>query len=146
MLLSPHFQLEEFTVSTLASQHNIDNTPTPDVLEQLSATAEMLERIRTVLGQPIIITSGYRCPKVNQLAGGVANSHHVTGQAVDFVSPAFGSPLAICRALEAHGLDKLGVDQLIYEFGAWVHVSQAGDAGRRMALTIDNAGTRHGFA
>jgi len=32
---------------------------------------------------PVIITSGYRSPEVNRLAGGSANSNHLTGCAVD---------------------------------------------------------------
>ena len=33
--------------------------------------------------EPIIINSGYRSPEVNRLAGGAANSNHLTGCAVD---------------------------------------------------------------
>ena len=33
--------------------------------------------------EPIIINSGYRSPAVNRLAGGAANSNHLTGCAVD---------------------------------------------------------------
>ena len=33
--------------------------------------------------EPIVINSGYRSPAVNKLAGGAANSNHLTGCAVD---------------------------------------------------------------
>ena len=33
--------------------------------------------------EPIVINSGYRSPEVNKLAGGAANSNHLTGCAVD---------------------------------------------------------------
>ena len=33
--------------------------------------------------EPIVINSGYRSPEVNRLAGGAANSNHLTGCAVD---------------------------------------------------------------
>jgi hypothetical protein len=32
---------------------------------------------------PIIINSGFRCPRVNALVGGVRNSQHLQGQAAD---------------------------------------------------------------
>jgi hypothetical protein len=61
------------------------------------------------------------------------------------VAPEFGPPPAICRALEAHSLGRLGVDQLIHEFGSWVHIAWALEP-RAMALNIDQAGSRLGFA
>lgn len=33
---------------------------------------------------PIIITSGYRCPKHNKKEGGASNSAHLEGKAIDF--------------------------------------------------------------
>lgn len=42
-----------------------------------------LEKIRTALGKPIIINSGIRCPEHNKRVGGVKNSQHILGKAVD---------------------------------------------------------------
>lgn len=42
-----------------------------------------LERLRTRVGRPINITSGYRCPTHNVAVGGVSNSQHVAGTAAD---------------------------------------------------------------
>jgi uncharacterized protein YcbK (DUF882 family) len=39
--------------------------------------AAMLEHMRMELGFPIIINSGYRCPKHNREAGGAARSWHL---------------------------------------------------------------------
>jgi hypothetical protein len=142
--LTEHFTLEEMTVSTTAAQKGIDNTPDAAALAELTDLAKVLERVRTLLhGAPIIITSGYRCPEVNAACGGVANSAHVFGRAVDFVAPAFGTPRDIVLALLPH-MAELRLDQLIYEYGDWVHLGlhEDDDQARRMALTIDANGTR----
>lgn len=43
----------------------------------------ILDRIREAVGQPVFITSGYRCPSHNAEVGGVANSQHLDGTAAD---------------------------------------------------------------
>lgn len=45
--------------------------------------ANELEKIRAALGRPIIINSGIRCPGHNRRIGGVSNSKHLYGRAVD---------------------------------------------------------------
>jgi len=45
--------------------------------------AEELQIVRDYIGSPIIITSGYRTPKYNRYCGGVKNSYHTQGLAVD---------------------------------------------------------------
>ena len=69
----------------------------------------------------------------------------MSGLAVDFSCPGFGTPKAICKKLEPH-MRALGVDQLIHEYDSWVHLGLSASEPRHMALTIDNKGTRHGFA
>lgn len=81
------------------------------------------ERIRTHLRHPMRITSGYRCPQLNDYVGGADDSQHVKGEAVDFVCPAFGTPLDIFTEL-APRMKELGIDQIILEPG-WIHVSFA---------------------
>ncbi len=47
------------------------------------------------------------------------DSAHVTGNAADFICPAFGVPLDIVKKIAASGVK---FDQLIQE-GTWVHIS-----------------------
>lgn len=47
----------------------------------------LLERIREILGLPLIINSGYRCPVHNKRVGGVPNSYHTQGLAADIRCP-----------------------------------------------------------
>ena len=119
--LTQHFQLDEFVFSETAVRRGIDNTPDADVLSNLLMLANGLERVRAILGHPVHVSSGYRCPKLNTAIGGSKSSAHMHGLAADFTCPAFGSPYDICVALE-HELSYIGaVDQLIYE-GRWVHI------------------------
>jgi hypothetical protein len=86
LLLSPHFRLVEFTASAAASKHGIDNTPSDEAVENLRALClHTLEPLRNALGQPIVITSGYRCRDLNVLLVNHAQkSQHINGQAADF--------------------------------------------------------------
>ena len=65
MQLTQHFTLAELTKSTTAQRLRLDNTPPPELMPRLVRTAEMLERIRSTLGVPVVVTSGYRSRAVN---------------------------------------------------------------------------------
>ena len=123
--LSVHFSLVELTTSREAVVHGIDNTPSAVALNNLATVlAPGLERVRFALqAAPIQILSGYRCPALNALVRGTANSAHLAGLAADFIAPVFGTPREICHRLQPL-LGTLRVDQLIME-GTWVHVGFA---------------------
>ena len=143
--LTPHFTLEEFTLSQTAARKGIPNVPGDAETKNIMRTAEVMELVRTILGgKPILISSGYRSPKVNAAVGGSKSSAHMSALAVDFSCPGFGTPLDICKALEPH-MRELGVDQLIHEYDSWVHLGLSVGKPRHMTLTIDKNGTRHGF-
>jgi zinc D-Ala-D-Ala carboxypeptidase len=146
--LTPHFSLEEMTDSQTAARKGIPNVPPIGSPERanLLRTAETMEKVRTILGdKPILISSGYRSPAVNAAVGGSKSSAHMSALAVDFSCPGFGTPLQICRKLHPY-MKTLGIDQLIHEFDSWVHLGLRGGDPRHQALTIDNRGTRNGFA
>lgn len=124
MYLSPHFSLDELTVSQTAARRGIDNTPGPRELEALKRLAAGLEKVRAILGGPILVSSGYRNPVVNRLVGGARSSDHQTGYAADIKCPRFGSPYRVCQELARHRAE-LGFDQLIHEYAAWAHISFA---------------------
>lgn len=84
MKLSEHFTLEEMVRSETASRNKIANNPSQaekDWLQYLCIN--VLEPLRAHMGRPISVSSGYRCPKLNTLVGGVAKSQHQYGQAAD---------------------------------------------------------------
>ena len=71
IIISPHFKLSEFACPccNLVMLH-------PKLLGKLVELRKIVER-------PVYITSGYRCPRYNQIIGGVVNSYHCIGLAVD---------------------------------------------------------------
>ena len=79
--LSPNFTLGEMTRSN--SYPEIYNVPTHEAIANLKRVCEWLEVLRKRYNAPIIINSGYRSKVVNNAAGGVATSNHLTGCAVD---------------------------------------------------------------
>ena len=142
MKLTEHFSFKELTDSEIADRHGIDNIPTsPLVLTNLKTLAEGLERVRSLLGQPITILSGYRSLMVNTLLGSKSTSQHIKGLAADIISPSFGTPKEIVDKIIASDIQ---YDQLIWEFENWVHISfcEEGYKPRKQVLTIDKKGTR----
>ncbi len=137
--LSKNFSLEEFTFSQTATRENIENTPTSEVLVNLKYTSSQLELIRWLLGNPILISSGYRSPALNKFVKGAKDSQHVLGQAVDFTCPKLGTPKQIVDKIKA---SSIVFDQLILEFDRWVHISFVTKDSRKQVLVIDNNGTR----
>lgn len=132
MKLTEHFSLDEFTYSDTAIRRGVDQTPPPVVLKNLQESAERMEIVRAMLGNKAIhITSGYRSPMLNKLVGSGPKSAHLTGSAVDFICPDFGSPKDIVKFLSECPM--IQFDQLIYE-GTWVHIG-FGAMGRREVLT-----------
>jgi zinc D-Ala-D-Ala carboxypeptidase len=147
--LTPHFTLDEFCASDTADACGITNEPTAEALTQLTLTAEMMEKVRTLCGNfPVVISSGYRCTELNAQIGGAANSAHMYGCACDFTIPDYANPLSICLTLEPH-LAELGCDQLINEADSWVHIGRPippSTAPRYQCLTIVDGVTTTGFA
>ena len=77
--LTPHFKLSEFTRSSTATARHIDNSPSEEIVKNLKFLCEhILEPLRQHFNTPIIIGSGYRCPKLNAAVGGVKTSNHLS--------------------------------------------------------------------
>jgi hypothetical protein len=118
-----HFSLAELVYSNKATELHIDNTPTPEAVVNLcNLMTEVLEPARCKLGAPIIITSGYRCPALNNVVGGVKTSQHMMGQAADLVCTKLEDKKRLFEILK-----KMDIDQLLWERNSkgtqWIHVS-----------------------
>lgn len=120
MNLSPHFTLEELTISQAAARSGSRNVPTAPQVESLTHLCmNVLEPLRGRVMGPIIVSSGFRSVSVNRRIGGSAKSQHCKGEAVDFTING-RTPDEIVKLMVSM---KLPYDQLISEFGKWVHVS-----------------------
>lgn len=136
--LNPNFSLAELTVSQAAARAGLRNVPVGTALANLHRLALFLEQVRSLLfNAPILVSSGFRSPAVNNLVGGSLSSAHMQGLAADFIAPKYGRPKVIAEALRDSALP---FDQLIFE-GTWVHVAIAatGAAPRRDVLTAQRA-------
>lgn len=139
MKLSDHFSLAEMTVSAKAKVLGLKNDPPPHILDTLILTADRMEKVREILGgHPIHVLSGYRSPEVNRAVDGSRTSAHMTGHAVDFICPKFGSARQVAAHLAKHLTD---YDQIIEEFDQWVHIG-FGPGKRREKLTARKVGSK----
>ena len=137
--LSPHFTLAELTRSTHGPN------PVPEGFEKrLRRVAAKLEEARAILGVPLMVSpnGGYRCPSVNQSAGGSETSAHMFAMAADFNAKGLDREAAF-RALWAHPTFMQDVDQLILERGC-IHMGLTLAQPRRQGRgDCDKNGQRH---
>lgn len=139
MNFSPHFTRDEFVFSQTAARLGIANDPGPAEVRALTVTAQGLELVRAALGgAPVLISSGYRSPALNAAVHGAVGSQHLLGEAVDFTAPTVGTPAEVMSHIVNSDIP---YDQVILEFGRWVHISFS-DRNRRQALIVDSMGAR----
>jgi zinc D-Ala-D-Ala carboxypeptidase len=130
MQLTENFTLEELTTSQVAIRNRLYNIPDLAIVQNLLHVAVMLEQVRTLVGKPIHINSGYRSAEVNKAVGGSAKSDHVKGLAADITVPGLTAKALALLIRESD----IPFDQLVYE-GTWVHISVSLDKPRRQTLT-----------
>ena len=135
--LSKNFTLQEFCKSSAAKKHGLNNVPNAEQISNLQALCDnVLQPLRDGLGEPVIINSGFRCPALNIITGGVKNSQHMKGEAADIKCKDY--PYA--KMIYAWIMDNLKFDQVILERkgnAVWVHVSyRANGKNRQQALQI----------
>jgi len=128
-----NFSISELIYSQIAIKNNINNMPDINSLDNLLLLIyHCLQPLRNVLNEPIIITSGYRCKKVNKICKGKANSQHLEGKAVDFIVKS-KKPNEIIKIIEKNNIP---FDQLINEKNEWVHISYNKNKNRKQILNI----------
>jgi len=139
MLLTPHFTLEELTVT---NHRSLDNTPNSSEINNLKRLAEMLEEVKDLLdGKPIMVNSAFRSKAVNDAVGSKDTSQHRVGCAADIRVPGL-TPDQVVKAIIG---STIAYDQIIREFDSWTHISVPNSPSgtpRKQALIIDKAGTR----
>ena len=128
--LSANFSLEEFVISQAAERFGYDNRPNEEAIQNLKSLCEnILQPLRGIILIPILINSGYRSFVVNAAVGGKFNSQHLEGKAADFIVPNMNLYDVFNVVYR-----ELIYDQLIFEFGKWIHVSWNWEKNRKEAL------------
>lgn len=143
--LSKSFSLAEATVSETAARLGIDNFPDARVISNMTAAATELQKLRDHLGEPIMVTSWYRCLKLNMaLPGASTTSSHMDGYAIDCHVDSM-SPYALCNKTLAFLKSKgIKFDQIIHEFGSWMHISFDPKArGQTLTIFSNNKGKKY---
>lgn len=100
-----HFSYNEFVNSPTASVIGCCNYPIGSkgrfFFCNYIVFAHILEHVRRTLSRPLLITSGYRCSRLNSAVGGARKSYHTRYRAVDIaVNPseaALLEPLLVSR-------------------------------------------------
>ena len=145
MNLTANFTLEELTHSEVAERKGWDNTAPAPVVTNLIRLANMLEEVRSLLGKPLLINSGYRSKLVNDAVGSKDTSQHRLGCAAD-VKVGGMTPDQVVQSILNSDIQ---FDQLIREFDSWTHISvpnNPNESPRKQVLVIDKNGTRLYFA
>ena len=137
--LSPHFTLEELTIT---EHREFDNEPNELERANLVRLASFLEQVKELLGgKPVMVNSAFRSKAVNDAVKSKDSSQHRTGCAADLRVPGM-TPNEVVQAIISSDLP---YDQCIREFDRWTHLSitnHEGEKPRRQALIIDKMGTR----
>lgn len=129
-----NFKISELIHSDKAILFNINNMPDINSLDNmLDLIVYCLQPIRDKLKKPMIITSGFRCGRLNDVVNGAKNSQHLYGQAVDFVVEGM-TPKQIVEFIKNSGVE---FDQIIEEH-TWVHISFIKNNNRKESLIYKN--------
>lgn len=101
---SKHFKQKELACHCCGT-----NKATPELLD-------LLEAIREKVGEPVFVTSAYRCEKHNAKCGGKPRSQHLLGNAAD-IHIKSKSPKQLAAFLEKNfKIGGMGI------YGTFVHV------------------------
>jgi hypothetical protein len=119
-MITKNFSLREMIHSDIAVRDGIQNVPNGKHLDALIALCEnVLQPLRDKLGVPVRVSSGFRCVALNRVVGGAPNSQHLRGEAADIHAKGYTANELFHLIL----LSGIEFDQVIEEFGEWVHIS-----------------------
>lgn len=130
-----YFSIAEFLNSDAADKYQVSNMPADEellaVLNNINALVNnVLDPLRAMIGRPIIITSGYRSQRVNELVGGSKASQHMLGKAADIHIQGYTPQQMemVYRTIQMY----YDFDQLIfYPSKNIIHISWDGDKNRQ---------------
>lgn len=135
--ISKNFSYSEFEASQKAQAYGIRNTISSfEVRDAIKEFVEkVLQPLRNKWGKALEINSGYRCPALNALVGGVATSQHTKGEAADIKAP---NPIKLAQlAYDTPSIWK-EIDQMII-YPTFVHFSHRKGGPQRHQLLYNKS-------
>ncbi len=113
-----YFTLKELTKTSTG----FPNIPDEEQTGNLECLVErLLDPVREQMARPVYVSSGFRCPYVNELVGGVPNSQHLTGEAADIYCD--DNQLLFDTLRDHFDFDQLINEKPVNGIPRWVHVS-----------------------
>lgn len=122
MNLTPHFTIEELAGTSVENYKKLNLEKAKGQMGKMYQLAGFAERIREIVGCPLIINSGYRCVELNNYLKGSLTSQHLLAEAID-IKIKGKTASELFQILVASDLK---YDQIILEkvgYAQWVHVS-----------------------
>ena len=126
--------------SATAQREGIDNRPPESAYHLLHVLVEqLLDPIREAWGEPIVVSSGYRCKELNALVGGAKNSHHLLGCAADIIAGNKADHRRLFNLIQQMQQEgKIRFTQLIAEEGyRWLHISYVPGMLRNQVIDVN---------
>lgn len=88
----------------------------------LALVRKVLQPLRDIYQKPMKINSGYRCPMLNEIVGGVPTSQHRLGEAADIHTGSQTETYRLARLAKTTPEIFAEIDQLIL-YDTFLHVS-----------------------
>ena len=124
--LTPHFKFSELAGTSHEKYRLLNLDEAQKQMGKMYMLAGFAERVREIIGKPVIITSGFRCKELNKAIGGAITSQHTLCEAIDIVVKGMRCEDVFNRIVTSD----LKYNQIIIERNKsgsqWVHVSIGG--------------------
>lgn len=112
----------------------------------LALVRKVLQPLRDVYQKPMTVNSGYRCPELNRIVGGVATSQHVKGEAADIHTGSQTESFRLAHLAKSTPEIWNEIDQMIL-YPTFVHISHKRVGTQRHQLLFDETykGRKYGI-
>ncbi len=135
-----YFSIKELYRSETADRLKINNRPSKEIENNIVLFIEtVLDPIREDWGRAIMVSSGYRCDRLNKAVGGAENSGHKYGFCADLQIVGDIRVFAdfVYNWMVEH---KMAWDEIIFEKSGtkiWLHFCWIGKGGRQRMKRFD---------